>query len=102
MLNPIYCEQTRPSCNEGRVYCVKSFSIKKNLFYGIYPFLADAAAVKCDGKRIAAQHHEGDKPRDAPFAVGVGSNQLSDVSRAARAQSCGTAPPQRLCRVPAG
>ena len=38
MLNPIYCEQTRPSCNEGRVYCVKSFSIKKISFTEFTPF----------------------------------------------------------------
>jgi hypothetical protein len=45
MLNPMCSEQSPALIGEGRVYSVKSFVIKKISFYGIYPFLADAAAV---------------------------------------------------------
>ena len=45
MLNPMRFEQSPALIDEGRVYSVKSFGIKKFPFYGSYPFLSDAAAV---------------------------------------------------------
>jgi hypothetical protein len=41
-----FCSRQNPALtNEGRVHLVKSSGVKKTAFYGVYPFLADAAAV---------------------------------------------------------
>jgi hypothetical protein len=96
-----FCSRQNPALtNEGRVHLVKSSGVKKTAFYGVYPFLVDAAAVSAIASGV--QH-------STTRAIAIGyirkrGRRVTDQRRVSRAKICvapliaaGTKQPKATC-----